>query len=370
MVVVWVGISLMILLNSRRVHFLKHLSHESEVSPPVAVIIAVKDEENDVEEALRSVCQLQYPYFRVVVINDRSTDGTAAILDRMSKNNPKLTVFTIDQLPAGWLGKNHALYRGYEATAEEWLLFTDADVKFAPYSLQKAMNYVKEKDLDHLTMMPELTSRDSLFMAVMNVFGLMLEIKLKPWLVSDPKSSASMGVGAFNLVKRSAYVKAGTHQRISLRPDDDLKLGERIKRSGGRQDVLYGDKEVGLEWYTSLGQFVNGLMKNMYSVHNYRLLPALGTALMTFLVFVLPVPLLLLSGSPYYWLCLIVLAFQVALTLGKQGTNGKWWYALLIPFAGLVMIWIIIKSTVKTIRQGGIYWRGTFYPLSELRKQV
>jgi len=217
-----------------------------ETAPLVAVIIAVKDEEADVEEALQSVCRLQYPHFHIIVVNDRSTDNTAAILQRIAINEPRITIITIDELAEGWLGKNHALYKGYMASTEEWLLFTDADVKFRPHVLQKAMNYIRQKRLDHLVVLPEVTSGSHLFQAMMNVFTIMLDIKLRPWTVSDPDSSSSIGVGAFNFVKRSAYEKAGTHAAISLRPDDDLKLGERIKSAGGRQDLLYGGGEPGL----------------------------------------------------------------------------------------------------------------------------
>jgi len=369
MLVLWVGMTLLLIINTRKISFMKGLSPQLSEAPAIAIVIAVKDEEAEVEEALQSVCGLRYPSFRIIVIDDRSTDGTAAILQRMAAKDLRLTVITIDELPTGWLGKNHALYKGYCASSEEWLLFTDADVKFAPYALQKAMNYVQQKNLDHLTALAEITSPSSLFVAVMNVFAIMLDIKLKPWTIADPKSSSSMGVGAFNLVKRTAYEKAGTHVMISLRPDDDLKLGERIKRAGGRQDLLYGEKEISLAWYSSLSAFVNGLMKNMYSVYNYRFIPAIGTALVTFLILVLPVPLLLVAGAPYHWIGLAIIASWLALLFGKKGIHARWWHALIIPFAGLVMVYIIIKSTILTERQGGIYWRGSFYSLGKLRGQ-
>lgn len=370
MLVLWVSVTLLLIINTRKIGFMKDLPAQLSVAPPVAIIIAVKDEEEDVEEALQSVCRLQYPNFRVIVVNDRSTDGTAAILQRMATNDPRLTIITIDELRNGWLGKNHALYKGYCASSEEWLLFTDADVKFAPHALQKAMNYIQKKNLDHLTVLAEITSPSSLFVAVMNVFAMMLDIKLKPWTISDPESSSSMGVGAFNLVKRSAYEKAGTHVMISLRPDDDLKLGERIKRTGGKQDLLYGEKEISLAWYTSLSAFVNGLMKNMYSVYDYRFIMAMVMALVTFLILVSPVPLLLVAGTPYHWMGLAIIGCQVALMYGKRGIHAKWWHAFVIPFAGLVMVYIIIKSAFLTERQGGIYWRNSFYSLRDLRKQA
>ena len=371
MLVLWVGISAYLLVNSRKITYLKDVLPLTNTDlPSVAIIIAVKDEEAEVEEALRSVCSLDYPGYRVIVINDRSTDGTAGILQRMQQDNPKLSLITVEKLATGWLGKNHALYQGYRASTEEWMLFTDADVKFEPQALKKAMQYVLTKKLDHLTVLPQVTSRSSLFKSVMNTFALMLDVKLRPWDISNPSSKASMGVGAFNLVNRNAYEKSGTHTVISLRPDDDLKLGERIKQSGFRQDLVYGEKEITLEWYTSLWQFVNGLMKNTFSVSNYQLATAIGMALSTFLILVLPVPLLLLSGYPFWLMAAIILLSQILVMTLKKGMNAKWWDALLIPFSGMVMVYIILKSAFLTIKQGGIYWRDSFYPLSELKKQL
>lgn len=253
MLAMWAGMSLYLIINTRRITYLKNITPlPKDQAPAVAIIIAVKDEEAEVEEALRSVCTLDYPNFRVIVINDRSTDNTASILQRMAQNNPRLSLITVNELQQGWLGKNHALYRGYEASSEEWLLFTDADVKFEKDSLRKAMQYVVQNSLDHLTALPQITSRSSLFKSVMNTFALMLDVKLRPWEVSDPSSKTSRGVGAFNLVKRTAYENAGTHRVISLRPDDDLKLGERLKHSGFRQAVVYSEGDFSLELYSSL----------------------------------------------------------------------------------------------------------------------
>jgi hypothetical protein len=110
-------------------------------------------------------------------------------------------------------------------------------------------------------------------------------------------------------------------------------------------------------------------MKNSFSVSNYRLPVAIGMALLTFMFFVMPVPLLLVSGNVGRIMALVILASQTFLMLFKRGIRGRWWHALMIPFSGLVMVYILIVSALKTIKQGGIYWRNSFYPLTELKKQ-
>lgn len=365
----WLGTTIYILVNAPRVKHLKDLAPAEGPLPSLAIIIPVRNEEAEVEGALGSVLQLDYPGKQIIVINDRSTDRTPAILQRMATAHPDLTLLTITDLPDGWLGKNHALYQGYRASATEWILFTDADVFFQSGALKKALSYATTHQLDHLVVLPEVTSPSALFKSVMNTFALMMDVRQRPWAIRNPKSSASIGIGAFNLVRRTAYEKAGTHTALSLRPDDDLKLGERIKRSGGRADILYGDGAISLHWYTSLGQFVRGLMKNTFSVANYNLLLALGMSLATLLVFVLPIPVSLLLGGPGLLMAAIMITCYIVLMVFKKGIRGKWWHGLMIPFAGLVMVYIITASAIKTLRQGGIYWRDHFYPLSELRKQ-
>jgi cellulose synthase/poly-beta-1,6-N-acetylglucosamine synthase-like glycosyltransferase len=127
----WVATSIYVLVNSRKISYLKKVSTVAEArEPSVAIIIAVKDEEAEVEQALNSVCNLDYNNFKVIVINDRSTDRTPEILNKMTLVNPAISVITVKELPKGWLGKNHALYQGYRASSEEWLLFTDADINY------------------------------------------------------------------------------------------------------------------------------------------------------------------------------------------------------------------------------------------------
>jgi hypothetical protein len=240
-----------------------------------------------------------------------------------------------------------------------------------PDTIDKAIQYCQDKRLDHLTVLPDVNSRSAFFNSIMDTFKIMLNVKLKPWAASNPKSKAYFGVGAFNLVRRTAYEAMGTHQKIALRPDDDLKLGERIKQLGFRQDVLFGDGQLSLEWYTSVRAFIQGLMKNTFSTVDYKLGKILISSIATFIVFVLPLPLLWFAGG---WeervLAFFILTSQVLLFVFGRGMRGVWWYALMMPVAGGIMIYIMWRSAILTLKQGGIYWRDSFYSLDELKKQV
>lgn len=357
---------IMILYVLVNLHRIKKLKDQPIVTnePAVAIIVAVRNEEEDLEKALQSLCNINYKNHRLIVVNDRSTDRTGEILKRF--NHPHLQVITLTELPDGWLGKNNALYQGYKNSTEEWMLFTDADIEYHPDAISRAFGYVEKHQLDHLSIIPFTRSRSELLNSVLATFRIMLSVFTRPWDASKPNRSGSIGVGAFNLVKRTAYEQAGTHVKIKLRPDDDLKLGQNIKRAGLRQDVLDGEGYIRLEWYKNVGQFINGLMKNTFAVRNYNVIWSIADVLATLLAIALPIPIMLIFGDTSIrlmagLLCLMQIVYSILTP------SNKWWYALMVPFAGFLMAYILARSAYLTLKQGGIYWRDTFYSLATLK---
>ncbi len=211
----------------------------------------------------------------MIVVNDRSEDQTGDILDEMSTADSRLEILHLQDLPEGWLGKNHALWQGSLKATGELLLFTDADVVMTPDTLTRAVSYFQAEQLDHLAATPE-ARMPSLFLNMFGVtFGFFFGIFTRPWKVSDPKSHCHIGIGAFNLVKAESYLQAGGHKTIALRPDDDLKLGKILKQQGSRQQLIYGAGLISVEWYASIRELVLGLEKNVFAGTDYRTLACL-----------------------------------------------------------------------------------------------
>jgi cellulose synthase/poly-beta-1,6-N-acetylglucosamine synthase-like glycosyltransferase len=174
-------------------------------TPPVSIVVAARDEARAIERAMRSLLALDYPGLELVAVDDRSADPTGAILDRLAAANARLKVLHVRELPAGWLGKNHALALGARDATGEILLFTDADVEFAPYSLREAVAVLEDERLDHLALAPRLRLPGAWLAACVAYFGRQFYVFLRPWRARDPRSGAHIGVGAFNLVRASAY---------------------------------------------------------------------------------------------------------------------------------------------------------------------
>jgi cellulose synthase/poly-beta-1,6-N-acetylglucosamine synthase-like glycosyltransferase len=336
-------------------------------APRVTVVIAARDEARGIEPALRSVLALEGAV-EVVVVDDRSTDGTGAILDRMAGAEPRLHVLHVAELPAGWLGKNHALHLGAQAARGELLCFTDADVVMRPDTLLRATAYLRRERLDHLTIAPRVVMPGALLQAFGVGFGIFFALFARPWKARDPRSASHVGIGAFNLLRADAYCAVGTHEAIRMRPDDDMKLGKLVKKHGLAQDFLFGAGHLSVEWYASLSEAVRGLRKNAFAGVDYRLGTVLVATLGQLLVFIVPFPALLLTTGATRLLYAAAAAILLAMYVGAaRAQHTPLRYAVLFPLTSVVFLIALWNSTLYTLRRGGIEWRGTHYPLEALR---
>ncbi|MEL6906247.1 MAG: glycosyltransferase family 2 protein, partial [Planctomycetota bacterium] len=202
-------------------------------APTVALVVAARDEADAVERAVRSLLAQADTFppgaLAVVAVDDRSSDGTAAILDRLAAENDALRAVHVEALPDGWLGKNHALHLGAEAAGDvDFLLFTDADVEFEPGAVRAVAAHAWTNDLDHLAGGPRVVARSFALQGMIATFGVLFALFTRPWSHGDPRRDTACGVGALNLVRRTAYERAGGHAAIRLFVDDDLRLGRAV----------------------------------------------------------------------------------------------------------------------------------------------
>ncbi len=364
------GLGLDLLLGLGRLRRLVESAPRAESGAPlVSIVVAAKDEARGIETAARSLLAQRYPSFEIVAVDDRSSDETGAILDRLSQADPRLRVVHVHELPPGWLGKNHALSVGAAAARGEWLLFTDADVVMEPDTLARAVGCAERGGLDHLAVLPDIRMPGLLLQAFSVGFACWGLVALRPWKASNPRSWRFVGIGAFNLVRAAAYARAGGHAPIRLRPDDDLKLGKILKRSGARGDFLLGKGLISVEWYHSVGAAINGLMKNSFSVVEYHILPMLAGVPLYLIGGLGPLLAVLLGTGPVRWFGAAAVLIQLGILLrGAAETGTPRRAVLLYPLVSILFAWIILRALVLNLSQGGIVWRGTFYPLAELRR--
>ena len=352
-----------------------------EAMPRLSVVVAARNEEPAVERAMRSLLAGDYPRLEVVAVNDRSTDGTGPILDRLARSDPRLRVIHVAGLPSGWLGKNHALHVGATATTGEWLLFTDADVCFSPAVLRRAVAFAVRRGFAHVAAAPALQVRGLWLRIFVAEFSMALTLWQRPWHAARPNHRATVGVGAFNLVERTAFERVGGYSALPLAVADDVTLGRVLKGAGCRQTMVVagGLDRTGaheprpflqLQWYPDLRAAVRGLEKNAFAMFDFRVpLVAFWGAAGVVLALGPLVAILLAPGwHRIPWLLSLLLACLTFGTAGREMTGRfPWPLPLFYPVAQLILAWTLARSAWVTLHHGGVSWRDTFYPLNELR---
>jgi cellulose synthase/poly-beta-1,6-N-acetylglucosamine synthase-like glycosyltransferase len=336
--------------------------------PTISLVAPARNEERNIERAVRSLVRLDYPDLEITIVNDRSTDATGEILDRLAAEFPQLNVVHLTELPAGWLGKNHALQLGANRSRGEWLLFTDADIVFEPTTLRRAIAYAEDGRVDHLAATPDCHMPSWLLTSFAVTFAMHFSLYVRIWAVRNPKSHAHIGIGAFNMIRASVYRALGRHERIRMRPDDDLKLGKIVKLGGYRQDVVNGTGLIGVEWYASLGETIRGLEKNAFSGADYSVSLTVISSAMALLFNVWPYLAVFVVPSPTRWIYLIVcLTVWWIAWMSARGMNVRQTCALGFPLGVLILVYIQWRTMLLNHYHNGIRWRDTHYSLAELR---
>jgi hypothetical protein len=336
--------------------------------PRLSIVIPACNEAVTLESALTSVLRQDYPYLEIILIDDRSSDGTAEIVDRMAAADSRIVALHVQELPEGWLGKVHALDLGVRMSAGTWLLFTDADVHFAPGALRQAVALAVRGEIDHLAAIPELWPSTFLVDACIALFCRAFAVTMRVWAVADPKSAAFVGVGAFNLVRRAALERTEGFSWLRMEVGDDMGLGMMLKQSGARCGLVNARGVLGLHWYRTLGEMARGAEKAYAVVAQCSLF---RTAVLCLALVALEwAPLAALAGWNVRGLRWSGLAMPAA-AAGSCAVFACRWKTrllpgLLFPLSALIVAGMMLRSGWLGFRRGGVAWRGTLYRKDQL----
>ena len=341
-------------------------------NPRVSIIVPARNEEEAIEQSLHTLLALDYDNYEAIAVNDRSTDSTGEIMEKVAAtpaSQGRLRVIHHRELPPGWLGKTHAMWAAANAASGEWLLFTDADVLFKPDSLRRAMAYAESERADHVVLFPRMIMKRPGERMMIAFFQTMFVFGHRPWKVADPKTKDHMGVGAFNLVRRSTYEAVGTYEALRMEVLDDMKLGKVVKSGGFAQRNVFGEDLVSIRWARGAMGVVNNLTKNFFAILSFQwwrtIISATGMAFLNLMPFA---GVFLAHG----WARLpfaIALLSMFLIYLGMSWRSGvPAYYFALHPVSSVLFIYTLLRSMSHTLWNDGIVWRGTRYPLEELRK--
>jgi glycosyltransferase involved in cell wall biosynthesis len=364
----WYLVAWGIWLSLKHVQSLPSISSDGDrIHPRLSVIIAARNEADTIENALKSVLAQKYPNLEIILVNDRSTDGTDEILAKLGEKDSRVLIHHVEELPPEWLGKVHAMHQGFFRSTGEWLLFTDADVHFEKGCIDRIIDVAERSSVDYLCVVPEVQARQSILRALYTVSLSGFFLATRIWQVKNQNSF--VGVGACGVVRRSQLAKSPGLSWLKMEVVDDLALAQLVWQAGGILDVYWGRECLGVEWYPSMGDLIRGLEKNLFAGAQYQYWRAfLGINGILFVAFA---PWLsILSGD---WLLSLAAVgafsgYWLAWISGDKAQGVGWLERLLSPLLLFVIVWALARSTFSTWRQGGIQWRETFYSIKALRR--
>ncbi|MGH7637750.1 MAG: glycosyltransferase, partial [Gemmatimonadaceae bacterium] len=260
------------------------------------------------------------------------------------------------------------LQGGAAAAGGELLLFADADVVMESDAVARAVRLMVAERADHVAVAPDLVLPTWPLALVVNYFMMWFLLWLRAWRARNPRSAAFIGIGAFNLVRAAAFDRVGGFSRIPLRPDDDIMLGKLLKREGFRQLLASAEGMVRVEWYRNLRELSRGFRKNAFAGLDYSALRAAAATVGGAALCVWPfVALWITNGAERGWYATAAVAQMIAYAGPAFVHRSRPWLALLYPVAAVIFVTILLAAVLRTLRRGGIEWRGTFYPLERLR---
>ncbi len=344
-------------------------NYQLNAMPKVSLIVAARDEAASIAASVRSLLAQDWPAKELIVVDDRSVDGTSEILDALTREFPSLVVIHNKELPQGWIGKCWALHRGAQAATGDWFVFCDGDVMMEAHCVRAALATVETEKFDHLALAPRMISGSTLQDAVVQSLTFLFYIFQNPRHVFDERRLENyIGIGAFNMIRSQLYRLIGGHEALRLEIVDDVFLGMLAKRHGGRSAFFLGHRLAHIHWYEGLWAYIRGLEKNAFAGLRFSWLLLSAAILFQSLIFVWP-PLVLLGVQEGNWFfaTLSSLLAHGLFMLSCQRQGGRWYRGFLLVPAILIQFLTFFRSAWVMTRRQGVIWRGTSYPLRELK---
>lgn len=343
------------------------------VQSRVSIVLAARDEAMVIGQTLMQLRNSGPIVSEIIVVDDRSTDSTSDQIAAVPDAHGRILQIRINSLPQGWMGKQYALWQGAKRASGDWILFLDADSLLNPGAIKHAVSYAEARQLDYLSIVPTLCIRGAGARAFLGFFGFAIAMSLRLVLANLPsRRLPGIGIGAFQMVRRSQYFSIGGHGAVRQNAADDVALAGRFKRMGCAIGIVMGGSFLTVHWYQNLPEVILGFEKNFYSLVDYRRSRLMGLFIVFAGLFFLPDLGMVMLRGPWWIINVltIMMVWSEYWRLSQAAINMGFiapWLFLLMPF----LFWfVMVRSVWRTERQQGIYWRGTFYPLAMLRNQT
>jgi chlorobactene glucosyltransferase len=330
--------------------------------PRLSVVIAARNEEDDLPATLDSLLAQDYPDLEVVVVEDNSTDGTKEVIDARA---PRVRRVNPPPLPSGWVGKNWACWTGARASTGAWILFLDADVRTHPAAVRTTYDWAVREGADLATIAPRVEMKGFWERVVLPFYIQIVLTYFRAPHVNRDRSKAAMANGQYWLTPRSAYLAVGGHEAVRGVVLEDVAIARCYREAGRRLRIAWGPELAVTRMYRDRHELFEGLLKNIHGF-DYWTLRMVGFLAGLFGLFLLPLgllPLGLVTGD-------LVLtgmgAFLYVALFGKhvgfaRTAGAPWAYGLLYPVSVGFYLVLTATSLSRGLRHRPVVWKGRSY---------
>ncbi|MFC1851418.1 glycosyltransferase [candidate division CSSED10-310 bacterium] len=368
----WLANLVYLLVGVRKIrNFAQLKARDLEKWPSVSVIIPARNELKTLEGTFGTHLQSEYPDLEFIMVDDRSTDGTAQFLNQLAIEHKNVCTVHIQELPAGWLGKVHAMHIGQQMATGDWLLFTDADILIKPGTLTKAISLCEENRWDFLSVLPKFNQTKPVLDAVTTFIARTIFFGGQIWKAEDPTEKIPSGNGAFLLLRREVFEKSDGFPWLRMEVAVDLGVGLMMKRAGARCVIVKATENVRLNFFTSYKDLKQNIERGGFGIMGqYNIVRIVMLGILTPIIEISPWAGFLPVGLPWLKLCGLIgviaslsISAAYASFLKRPLLSG-----LLAPLAVFVSSYYIVRAGIIGLINKGISWRETFYPLVHLRR--
>ena len=328
----------------------------------LSVLIPARNEARNLPQTLQAWVECPHPRLEILVLDDHSQDDTAAIVQSFARRDARIRLLSGKDLPQGWAGKNWACWQLAQEASAEFLLFTDADVRWAPEAPSLALAYLLGTQASLLALWPAQVTLSLAERLVVPLIALAVMFYLPvPAAHHLPFASMSAAIGQALLFRRGDYFSIGGHAALGPNPLDDITLAQNIKRAGLRLRLLLANGLVTCRMYTSWPEVRDGIARSLLGSSGGRLWPLFALVLLQVWLFVFPYVWLawaMFGGGALLAPMLAVLAGLCARLLAALAHQQRWQEALLMPLSVLLLLVIALRAAWWKVKHGGALWKG------------
>ncbi|MGI0083320.1 MAG: glycosyltransferase [Nitrosopumilaceae archaeon] len=356
--------------------FLDKFEARPHPKPKISVILPARNEEEFIENCLKSLVDQDYENYEIIAVDDHSDDKTGQIIKKYAEKNPKVIHVTANPKPEKWTGKNWACFEGYKRATGELLLFTDADTKHSKKMISLSVSHLLSDGLDALTVIPRMLCLDWWTRITLPMLSTFLHTRFSALRVNDPSKKTGYFFGSFFIIRRKTYESIGTHEGVKSELVEDGALGKKVKESGFKMKMVRGEHFIEAVWARDFPTLWNGLKRLIIPLYLQSKKIAVGIFFAVLFLLFMPFPILAYavpfanvagSFSVLFVVSIIstTLLYIAAILEAKKGLSLSLGHALLGPIGSFIIVAGFASGILQAKSSTALMWRGRTYSMAD-----